>query len=261
MKKANEQRYLDSDGRVEQWPSHREGKLLVLAYLASKFDPDTIYTEKEVNDLLQQWHTFNDWPLLRRELFDRGFIDRDRDGTNYRLREIPTSLPDLVLVMPSVVRDAPIAVGWLAGDAGRETLQLMGNTDEHNKPSTLEEEQERIRDFITDTEHTTWMMLYKGKPVGAVWVDRKGTKYLPAPSVHIMIGDPSVRGQGIGEATIKTVVRLMKEEERYEKIHSRYLTSNQGSMKLLTKLGFTNDGGTYKDEDGLEWQNVILDLN
>ena len=261
MKKANEQRFLDSNGRLEQWPSHRDGKLLVLAYLATKFDPDTVYTEKEVNDLLQQWHTFNDWPLLRRELFDRAFIDRDRDGTNYRLREIPTSLPDLVLVMPSVVRDAPIAVGWLTGAPGRETLRLMGNTDDHNKPSTIVEEQERIRDFITDTEHTTWTMLYKGIPVGAVWVDRMETKYLKAPSVHIMIGDPSVRGQGIGEATIKTVTHLMKEEGRYEKIHSRYIASNQGSMKLLAKLGFSNDGNNYKDENGLEWQNVILDLN
>ena len=261
MKKANEQRFLDSNGRVEQWPSHHDDKLLVLAYLASKFDPDTVYTEKEVNDLLQTWHTFSDWPLLRRELFDRGFIDRDRDGTNYRLREIPTSLSDLVLVMSSVVRDAPIAVGWLAGDAGRETLRLMGNTDEYNKPSTLGEEQERIRDFITDTEHTTWTMLYRGKPVGAVWVDRKGTKYLSAPSVHIMIGDPSVRGQGIGGAAIKTVIHLLKDEERYEKVYSRHLTDNPGSMKLLAKLSFADDDDVYKDKDGLEWQNVSLDLH
>jgi RimJ/RimL family protein N-acetyltransferase len=260
MKKANEQRFLNSNGRLEQWPSHRQGKLLVLAYLASKFDPDTVYTEKEVNELLQQWHTFNDWPLLRRELFDRAFIDRDRDGTNYRLREIPTSLPDLVLVMPSVVRDAPIAVGWLAGDSGRETLRLMGNTEDHNKPSTLGEEQERIRDFITDTEHATWTMLYRRKPVGVVWVDFNATKYLLAPSVHIMIGDPSVRGQGIGGAAIMCVIGLFKDEGRYKKIHSRYLTSNQGSMKLLVKLGFSHDGDTYKDEDGLEWQNVILEL-
>jgi RimJ/RimL family protein N-acetyltransferase len=261
MSKPTEQRFLDSDGRLEQWPSHRQGKLLVLAYLASKFDPNTIYTEKEVNEILQQWHTFNDWALLRRELFDRGFIDRNRDGTNYRLREIQTSLPDLILVMPSVVRDAPIAVGWLAGDSGRETLRLMGNTEDHNKPTTLGEEQERIRDFITDTEHATWTMLYRSKPVGVVWIDFNATKYLLAPSVHIMIGDSNVRRQGIGGAAIKTVIRLLGEEGRYKKIHSRYLSSNQGSMKLLVKLGFSNDGDKYKDKDGLVWQNLVLDLN
>jgi len=261
MKTANEQRFLDSSGRVEQWPSHQDGKLLVLAYLASKFDPDNTYTEQEVNDLLKEWHTFDDWPLLRRELFDRGFVDRNRDGTNYHLRTIPTPTSDLVLAMPSVVRDAPIAVGWLAGDEGRETLRLMGNTDEHNKPSKLSEEQERIRGFITDSEQTTWMMIYQGTPVGAIWVDRKSTKYLPAPSPHMMIGDPAVRGKGLGEAALRTVIGLLRAENRYDRIHTRRLISNQGAARLQAKLGFTSEGHPYKDEDGLDWQNVSLDLN
>ncbi|WP_414583436.1 DUF2087 domain-containing protein [Scytonema sp. PCC 10023] len=78
--------YLDELGRVKEWPSKRnKGKFqkLVLEYLASKFEVDVIYTEKEVNALLNQYHTFGDPALLRRELFERGLIDRKRDGSAY----------------------------------------------------------------------------------------------------------------------------------------------------------------------------------
>jgi hypothetical protein len=78
--------YLDEQGRVKEWPSKRnKGKFqtLVLEYLASQFEIDVIYTEKEVNQLLNQHHTFGDAALLRRELFERGLIDRKRDGSAY----------------------------------------------------------------------------------------------------------------------------------------------------------------------------------
>jgi hypothetical protein len=55
----------------------------VLEYLIEKFDDGVHYTEIEVNQVLKQWHTFDDWALLRRELFDRGYFERDLDGTRY----------------------------------------------------------------------------------------------------------------------------------------------------------------------------------
>ncbi|WP_026736479.1 DUF2087 domain-containing protein [Fischerella sp. PCC 9605] len=78
--------YLDEQGRVKEWPSKRnKGKFqkLVLEYLASKFESGVTYTEKEVNTLLNQYHTFGDPALLRRELFENGLIDRKRDGSAY----------------------------------------------------------------------------------------------------------------------------------------------------------------------------------
>ena len=62
-------------------------RLLVLAYLAERFEPGREYAEREVNAILQQAHTFGDWALLRRELFDFGFVDREPDGSRYRRRE------------------------------------------------------------------------------------------------------------------------------------------------------------------------------
>lgn len=77
------QRFLDKENRVVVWPKKHADKELVLAYLCTKFAFGTHYNELEVNDILKQWHTFSDWPLLRRELFERGYLDRNRDGSVY----------------------------------------------------------------------------------------------------------------------------------------------------------------------------------
>ncbi|TAH35386.1 DUF2087 domain-containing protein [Candidatus Saccharibacteria bacterium] len=58
---------------------------LVLAYLAGKFERDRMYTEREVNQVLNQWRTYGDWATVRRALVDHGFLIRDRNGTNYQV--------------------------------------------------------------------------------------------------------------------------------------------------------------------------------
>jgi len=76
--------FLDNDGKVTQWPKKHSNKLLVVAYLATKFKFDITYHENGVNEVLKQWHTFCNWPLLRRSLIDYGFMERDVEGTRYK---------------------------------------------------------------------------------------------------------------------------------------------------------------------------------
>lgn len=78
------QRYLDNDGRLQIWPKKHADKQAVCEYVAQKFELDRFYHEREVNEVLKQWHTFSDWPLLRRELVERGLMTRNRDGTEYK---------------------------------------------------------------------------------------------------------------------------------------------------------------------------------
>ena len=78
------ERFLNDSGLVQQWPKKLADKRLVLSYLVTKFDFDHSYHEREVNEILKQWHTFSDWPLLRRELFEQDFLERNRSGTDYR---------------------------------------------------------------------------------------------------------------------------------------------------------------------------------
>jgi hypothetical protein len=77
--------YLDEQGRLKQYPTRhkRAQQLAALAYLADKFEIGRVYTEKEVTELLKQWHTFEDWALLRREMFELGLLNREQNGSTY----------------------------------------------------------------------------------------------------------------------------------------------------------------------------------
>jgi hypothetical protein len=66
-------------GRVlEEIPTQRAKRLVVLQRLALEFDPGRRYTEFEVNDVLGAFHP--DWSALRRGLVDEGFLDREPMG-------------------------------------------------------------------------------------------------------------------------------------------------------------------------------------
>lgn len=86
--------YLDEEGRLKLFPAKTKYKILSLMYLATKFEPGIIYTEKQVNDIIEQHHTFQDKWLLRRELIDRKFLVRLVDGSKYWMNEIQPQLKD-----------------------------------------------------------------------------------------------------------------------------------------------------------------------
>ena len=79
--------FLDGSGKLTAFPAKRKMKLYALLYLAQKIPADTDFTEREINDILLDWHTFADPATLRRELYDYHFLDRSRDGNVYRLAE------------------------------------------------------------------------------------------------------------------------------------------------------------------------------
>ena len=79
--------FLDQEGRLRQFPVKRAMQEQALSYLAEKFRPGGTYTEREVNELLCQWHTFGDPATLRRALCDARLLDRDAYGRGYRLAQ------------------------------------------------------------------------------------------------------------------------------------------------------------------------------
>ncbi|MGE5678343.1 MAG: DUF2087 domain-containing protein, partial [Pseudomonadota bacterium] len=58
-------------------------RIPVLAHLAGKFEEGRIYREKEINGIINEWHTFRDYFILRRLLVDYGFLSRTTDGARY----------------------------------------------------------------------------------------------------------------------------------------------------------------------------------
>jgi hypothetical protein len=66
-------------GRVlNEIPTHRARRVVVLQRLALEFDLGRRYTEAEVNEILGAFNP--DWSALRRGLVDEGFLDREPRG-------------------------------------------------------------------------------------------------------------------------------------------------------------------------------------
>jgi hypothetical protein len=77
-------RIFDPEGKLMRWPSKRSQQELCLWVIWSKLPARHVFTEKEINLLLNDNHLFGDHPLLRRWLCDYGMMSRTRDGREYR---------------------------------------------------------------------------------------------------------------------------------------------------------------------------------
>ena len=75
--------FVDDAGRLKQWPSKQKLQLAAMPVFAQGIPADRHFTEREINELLNQCHTFQDAALLRRFLCDLGYLERTRDGREY----------------------------------------------------------------------------------------------------------------------------------------------------------------------------------
>ena len=83
MDKIKIDKFLDDQGKISQLPQKQSIRVATLSYLAEKFESNRNYTEKEVNTICEDWHTFGDYFILRRELIDNGLLCREPNGSRY----------------------------------------------------------------------------------------------------------------------------------------------------------------------------------
>jgi DNA-binding HxlR family transcriptional regulator len=67
--------------RLKHLPRKEKKLMAVLRWLGSQFEKDVIYTEAQINEIIEEYH--EDFAGLRRDLVDFGFLDRERDGATY----------------------------------------------------------------------------------------------------------------------------------------------------------------------------------
>jgi len=75
--------FLDEKGRVTKWPAKRSKKIEVVKYISEKFEEDVIYSEKDVNVIIDQWHTYGDYFMLRRGMIEYQLLARTPNGSKY----------------------------------------------------------------------------------------------------------------------------------------------------------------------------------
>jgi ADP-ribose pyrophosphatase YjhB (NUDIX family) len=108
------------DGRITALPSSATKRRLLLGHVARTFEPGLRYREHEVNALLRQWH--DDHAMLRRDLYDEGFLDR-AEGEYWRIGGwVDTEDP------PAVDRYQRIGAYGLARDGDRVLLSHLSRS-------------------------------------------------------------------------------------------------------------------------------------
>ena len=68
---------------IIRWPKKQFDKTYIIKFLSSKFECGIQYSEKDVNVIINRYHSFNDVPLLRRELISRQYLARKDDRSEY----------------------------------------------------------------------------------------------------------------------------------------------------------------------------------
>ena len=77
-------RYFDKDGVLTSWPSRLALQTLSQWVFWSRIPRGEVFTEREISDLIRDWHAFGDHPLIRRAMVDAKMLERTVDGREYR---------------------------------------------------------------------------------------------------------------------------------------------------------------------------------
>jgi hypothetical protein len=81
--------HFDAAGRLLRWPARDAHARLCLWVLWSRIPAAATFSEREISELVEDWHTFGDHALLRRALVDYGLVSRTVDGRQYLRIEQP----------------------------------------------------------------------------------------------------------------------------------------------------------------------------
>ena len=83
--------FLDEEGRPKQMPAKHKLRIYVYCWAASHLETEKVYTEPDLNGVLNKMSTTGDPASIRRALVDYGFMERKTDGSAYWLKkEQPT---------------------------------------------------------------------------------------------------------------------------------------------------------------------------
>lgn len=69
--------------RFDVFPAKNKRKYILASFLVHYFEPDYMYSESEVNDILI--HVYDDFATVRRFMIDYGFLKRSLDCKTYWL--------------------------------------------------------------------------------------------------------------------------------------------------------------------------------
>lgn len=93
LKESVLRNFFSKDGRLRQIPAQYKKKLIALQCMVEKLEPGVVYTEKEINEFIKQFH--EDFATIRREFIMHQFMYRENDKYELNPQEIWTRWEDV----------------------------------------------------------------------------------------------------------------------------------------------------------------------
>lgn len=93
LKESVLRNFFSKDGRLRQIPAQYKKKLIALQYMVEKLEPGVVYTEKEINEFIKQFH--EDFATIRREFIMHQFMYRANDKYELNPQEVWTRWEDV----------------------------------------------------------------------------------------------------------------------------------------------------------------------
>lgn len=253
--------YLNKDGKIKVWPGKQEAKLAVVRHMGNQFDSGRFYTEKEVNRIIDDNHTFQDYFLLRREMIDRRVMHRVPDGAQYwrggLWGETSGTETKRLTIRPAEPADQIdlstvfFACGYMAEWTGQQhdeaaLVSLLANDD---LPPGGHAEFSHLA-AIRSKE--------SGEVVGL-------TQYYTAwPSenqlwIGLLLLHPDCQKQGYGSELIETYIAEGR-RQAYQQIGLGVALRNQPALKFWVKSGFDRIGKVTADGEAGEGSLAMMRL-
>ncbi len=221
------EKYLNTNGEVIIWPKKHADKQIVCEYLVSKFDFSTTYHEREINEVVKKWHTFSDWPLLRREMVERKLLKRNIDGTEYnRLHRLTDVFHYKDLTCRGFVDSDTDTVVELINHAFAYQDEAKGS------PRTTRKQMETNR-----AKYNIYTFYDGDQLVGCVYTQQTDS----IMHFGLLVLADHFQGTGAGEAIVNSILEFAK-QSGCKTVDLDYLSVAPWLKKYYEKFGFRETG-------------------
>ncbi len=253
--------FLDTHGKIKNWPAKREAKLAVLRYLGNHFTTGRFYSEKEVNGIIEEHHTFGDYFLLRRGMIDCGVLARTPDGARYWRTGLWSELNSVVTqrltISPAEASDymeikeiylACSYVGeWVGSPHTEKSLAFMLDGSDLPPDGHQEFSHVAVLREIGSGEMAGIVQYYTAWPEGdCLWIG-------------LFLLHPNRQHMGYGSEFITALIAEARRQE-YQKIGLGVALRNQRGLKFWVKCGFDRIVKVRRDGESSENSLGLLSL-
>jgi ribosomal protein S18 acetylase RimI-like enzyme len=216
---------LNQDGKVIKWSKRYRRD--ILSHISAHFRHDTVYSETEVNQKIKELIDFEDYALVRRELYDNKYLDRDINCREYWVN-----------------RDK-LAFRQLGIDADFDLLiELVQDCNDYyqlvdGKNPTNEEVKELFCDVPSGYSISNLNLqgiFEDNKLLGAIWIVKE---YPTTDNAYIglLLIAARARKRGIGNLLVNHAIDFSR-ERKYQAVMLSVVKDNFNAISFWQRLGF-----------------------